>query len=182
MSDVDYSTPAQLPDDPTEAERRLQWHARRARTLEAERLEIEDRYKAEIDRLTEEMQYEVAALRRQIDWHETPIRAYHTMRLAEDPTYPKTLKLPDGRSKYITYETPRVFVDPEDSSGLVEWACTHPEIMRPPNITEVRRIVTVTDEGKVVDKATGEVVPGVVALVPEQSWSFTPAPGRALHR
>jgi hypothetical protein len=49
--------------------------------------------------------------------------------------------------------------------------------MRGPNVTDVRDVVTITDDLRVVDSATGELVPGVSAEVPAARWTFDPEPG-----
>jgi hypothetical protein len=61
------------------------------------------------------------------------------------------------------------------------WALAHhPEITKPPSVTDVRKLVVVEerDDGyTAIDCETGEVVPGLYADMPEPTWSLDTEPG-----
>lgn len=177
-SDVEYDTPAVLPDDEGEALERVAWHARMARKAHAELAEMFDLYDTEMARLTERREHRARIIMERIGWHQAPIESYHRMRVANGG--PKTLELPHGTSRMAVPKTPKVWVGTEGQAAVLEWArASHPEILRGPLITDVREVVTIDDDLKVIDKATGEIVPGLVAQVPEARWSFDPEPGGA---
>lgn len=173
-SDIDYSTPAELPDDDNDILERVAWHARMARRAQAELDEISDLYDAELARLTERRENRVRIIMERLAWHKAPIESYARMRLERDGK--RTIELPHATSKISVPTKPQVFIT--DTDTLTDWARTrHPEILRSPNVTDVRRVVTVTDDGKVVDPDTGEFVPGVEAQVPQPRWSIDLEPG-----
>lgn len=194
-SDVDYDQPAVLPDDEHAREDRLAWHAYMIRRIRADQTRLADEYDAERERLEQQIDALVAPLRAEIRqqadareeqmriienavaWHEAPLKSYALMRYREDDDI-KTIPFVHGRSKLTTPKKAQVFYDPEQTETFMAWVRdAHPEIMKEPNITDLRKLVTVTEELKVIDTATGEVVPGVTASVPEQTWSFDPNPG-----
>lgn len=172
--DIDYATPAILPDDDGAALDRLTWHARMARRYDDEALELEARYTAEIDRLMDARDYAVGKLRAKRDWHTAPIEQYH--RAHPDN---RTLDLVHARSKLRVPKKATVFID--DAETVAEWCRTaHPELLRGPNVTAVRGVVSALDDGRVVDAATGEVVPGVHAEVPAPTVHVDLDPGSPL--
>lgn len=172
-SDVDYTTPAVLPTDRDEAFERVRWHARMAAALEAKRERLADMYDDERRRLSERRQVRLGTVVAAKAWHEAPIESYHRMLLAINPNADKTLDLAVGDSKVRTPETPVAEVD--DAAALKAWLlANHPELFDLPNITTIRSAIRVI-EGKVVDRKTSEIVPGMVAEVPPSTWNFKPA-------
>ena len=169
-SDIDYSTPAIIPED--DALSRLDWHMRMVRKYRAERAELDAVYAAEMERIGDRWQNRQRIIEQKANWHAAPIESYH---LAHPEK--RTIELPHGTSKVRVAKSPQVFMPGESSKEVTEWARTaHPEIMRGPNVSDVRRVVEIVthDDGSlsVIDPATGEVVPGVHAAWPLPSWSL----------
>ena len=184
-SDIDYSRPAILPDDEHLAER-VEWHVRMARQATAELEEVKSMYERELERIKERIQNRVRIIQERIAWHTAPVQSYHTMRQAQEPKR-KTIEFPHGASKITVPTTPVVQFDPsEGSGGLVKlWLrSTHPEMLKLPGITDVRSLVHITtdDDGNhiVIDKATGEIVPGLVAEIPAPTYKLTVERGSPL--
>jgi hypothetical protein len=172
-SDIDYGTPAILPEG-DEALERVAWHARMARQAKAELDELEDIYDAELARMIERRENRARIITERLNWHTAPIESYHRMRLEADGK--RTIELPHGTSKMTVPKQPKVWF--ADDKRAADWARrSHPELMRPPLISDVREVITVTDDLKVIDKTTGEVVDALVAQIPEPRWSFDPEPG-----
>jgi hypothetical protein len=169
-SDVDYSIPAVIPElDPLP---RLDYHIRMVRKYRHEASELDAIYRAEMDRITDRYKNRLRIIQSKIDWHASPIESYHR---AHDDT--ATLELTHGASRLRKAHHAKVFMPGETSDVVTEWARTaHPEILRGPNVTDVRRVVDIVthDDGTltVIDPATGEVVPGVKAEWPVASWSL----------
>lgn len=183
-SDIDYGTPAVLPEDADAAKERVNWHARMVRKLTADKHELTDmfdteyqRLTAELERISERREHHARVLQDKIDWHQSPIESYHRMRLVADPKL-KTLPLLHGYSKMTVPKAAKVFVKPDADAAVLAWAREHhPEILKAPNITDVRAVVDVRSDMKVVDKATGETVDCLVAQVGDATWVFDPEPG-----
>lgn len=174
-SDIDYSVPAVIPDD--DALSRLDWHMRMIRVRTTELHDVDRLYNAEMARIKDRHQNRRRIIQNAIDWHSAPIRSYHLAHLDE-----RTIEMPHGTSKVTVPVKPKVFMDGEQSDVVTEWARTaHPEIMKGPNVTDVRRVVDIKDHKDgtftVVDPTTGEVVPGVTAQIPQPSWSLDIEPG-----
>ena len=174
-SDIDYSTPAILPED--DALSRLDWHMRMVRKYRAEVAELDDVYLAEMDRMRDRYANRRRIIEDKSRWHQAPIESYH--RAHPDQ---RTIELPHGASKLSVPKTPKVFMNGEHNEAVTEWARkAHPEIMKGPNITDVRKVVDIKDHNDgtftVVDPTTGEVVPGVTAQIPLPSWSLDVEPG-----
>lgn len=174
--EVDYDGPAEpwQPPQGWDTLERLDWHARKARAIQARLDRLNELFDREIQRLEDRREEEAATLLRRLEWHRAPIESYH--RAHPDD---RTLKLPNATSKLTVPRTPRIFA--VDIDAMAEWArAEHPEIMRGPNITDVRRLVTVADDDRVVDTATGEVVPCLRAEVGEPSWTLSLEPGEPI--
>lgn len=174
-SDINYDEPALLPEDDTEALNRIAWHARLARAAWAERGEIEAMYEDEMRRLRDRLQNRVDIIAKRIAWHTAPIESYHRMRLDANSKL-KTIELPHGTSRITVPKSAKAFVT--DKAAVTDWARTaHPEILQSPNVTDVRVVVQITDDLRVIDPVTGEIVPGVTAEIPPARWTFDPEPG-----
>jgi hypothetical protein len=172
-SDVDYTTPAVLPTDRDEAFERVRWHARMAAALEAKRERLADMYDDERRRLSERRQVRLGTVMAAKAWHEAPIESYHRMLIAINPNADKTLDLAVGDSK--VREPEKAVAEIEDAVALKAWLLTNrPDLFDLPNITTIRSAVKVVD-GKVLAKKTGEIVPGMEAVVPPSTWNFKPA-------
>jgi hypothetical protein len=145
--------------------------------------EVSDVYDAEhkklidkLEALTERREYEVGRLLRKKEYHETRIAWYHRQVLAADPKR-KTLDLIHGSSRATVYAKPQVWADPKGAPDLLAWVKEqHPEILRGPNITDIRSVVDVDSEGRVVDKKTGEPVPGLVSQLRDTYVRFDADP------
>jgi hypothetical protein len=141
--------------------------------------EVGDIYDAEhqrlmrkLDALDERRIYEVGKLTKKYQWHQAQIADYHRRVLADDPKR-KTLDLVHGSAKAVVPVKPQVFIDNADT--VKAWAIAHhPEILRAPNVMDVRRVVDIV-EGKVVGE-DGEIVQGLSAQVPDARFSFEADP------
>lgn len=146
-------------------------HLRAIARLEARAAEVAELYAREIRRLMDAQEIAAAQWAARIEWHARPLRELHARLLEDDPTC-KTIALPHGtlRSGASRGGQARI-VDPE---AVAAWAAqSRPELLPPVtkvSVTELRKIVEVHD-GRVVDPATGELVPGVE--VTEPSIRFT---------
>ena len=173
--DIDYSVPAVIPED--DALSRLDWHVRMVRKYRSEMADVDALYKAEIERMIDRRDNRRRIIQNAIDWHSAPIKSYH---LAHQDD--RTIELPHGASKLTVPTKPKVFMEGEQSDAVTEWARrAHPEIMKGPNISDVRKVVDIKDHKDgtftVLDPTTGEVVPGVTAQIPLPSWSLDVEPG-----
>ena len=168
-SDIDYDTPAEMPDGQAEALERASWHLRMASQLTAERDQIAGVYKAELERLAIRLGHRSRILNDQIAWHERPVEALHRALLADSPKR-KTIELPYGTSKMRTPKTARLEI--VDRPKLLSWAeDSHPDILgRTINVTGVKTVAMVTDDLQVLTEH-GEVIPGVEAVLDDPSWS-----------
>lgn len=125
-----------------------------------------------LDALDERRIWELGKLTKKYEWHQAQIADYHRRILATDPKR-KTLDLVHGSAKAVVPVKAQVFIDNPDA--VTEWARNHhPEILRAPIVTDVRRLVEVVD-GKVVD-VDGEIVQGLSAQVPEARYTFEADP------
>lgn len=186
-SDIDYSKPAVLPDDDDHLLDRVEWHVRMARAKQAELDEVLPMFQREIDKLKERMEDRKRILRSEIAWHTAPVESYHRMRQAEEPAR-KTIHMPHGVSKVTVPQKAEVYID-GDHPGADElvhaWLAEHHRESFPlPNITTIRNLVDVLQredgERVVIDKKTGEVVDGLVAVVPPITHKLTLEPGAPL--
>jgi hypothetical protein len=145
--------------------------------------EIADAYDAEdrklldkLEALRERREFEVGKLTKKLAFHEAHIAEYHRSVLRLNPKR-KTLDLVHGSSRATVPAKPKVWFNPEGSDEHMAWVREyHPELLRAPLISDVRRYVTGTEDGKVFDVDSGEIVPGLVAQVPEPYYSFDADP------
>jgi thioester reductase-like protein len=177
-SDVDYDTPAVLPDDDMAARERVDWHIRQVARYDQRLNELEATFEAEIARLRARLDMLAGPLRRAVAWHEAPIRSWHEALMTQDASR-KTVHMPHGSSKMRTPTRPRIFLD--DEAAVTDWAREHhPELLRGPNVTALRDALDIasTEDGyRAVDPKTGEFVPGLSAQVPMPTWSLDLHPG-----
>jgi hypothetical protein len=146
--------------------------------------EIADAYDAEdrkllakLEALRERREFEVGKLTKKLAFHEAHIAEYHRSVLRANPKR-KTLDLVHGSSRATVPAKPKVWFTPEGMDEHMAWVrAYHPELLRPPLISDVRRVVSGDESGKVFDIDTGEIVPGVVAQVPEPYYAFEPDGG-----
>lgn len=175
-SDLDYSVPARLPEDDDEALRRIDWHVRMVRRERDELHRLEALYRAEMDRLHDRYAERARIINSRIDWHSSPVESWHRAHPER-----RTVELPHGTSKLRVPKQPMVFMAGEDNDVVRDWAITaHPEILRGPNVTAVRKVVQIVETGdgwQAIDPATGEVVPGVTVQMPEPTWTLDTDPG-----
>jgi hypothetical protein len=167
--DIDYDTPALMPPGEPEALERASWHMRMAAQITAERDQIAAVYKAEMERLEMRLAHRMRIMNNRIAWHEQPVEALHLALLKSNPKR-KTIELPYGTSKVRVSTAPKLSIS--DNSALLVWAeNNHPELLgRTINITAVKT-VAVMHMGKVIDAASGEMIPGVEATTVDPKWS-----------
>lgn len=168
-SDIDYETPAVLPEAETDALERANWHMKMAAMLTAERDQLERVYAIEMDRLKERLAHRKRVVNDRIAWHEQPVEALHLAIVRDNPKRSKTIELPHGTSKVKVPQTPRVQFT--DQAATLAWAeKNHPELLgHSINITAVKTIAKEQD-GVVADE-NGEIIPGVEAVLDPPSWS-----------
>ena len=190
--DINYDEPAVLPDDPEEAQRRVEWHARMVRHYQGQ-LDLEvGAFKREIDRLRAEIAARTKTAEARIAWHTAPVESYHKMLIAGDKDL-RTIRMPHATSKITVPKKPVIVVNDDggDDWGdqIVDWMAEyHRDGLSVPGITAIRYCVDVmpVDEGEdhdgyvVVDKETGEVLPFLKAYVPEPTYKLTPEEGTPL--
>jgi hypothetical protein len=168
--DIDYDTPAEMPDGQAEALDRASWHLKMAAKYSRQLSEIDAVYKAEMERLDIRRQHRLRILANQIAWHETPVESLHRALLAEDPKR-KSIELPYGTSKIRASKTPKL--EFTDMAATLAWAEeNHPDILgRTINVTGVKTIASTSPDFRMVVDDNGEIIPGVEASMPESSWS-----------
>lgn len=189
--DINYDEPAKLPDDPDEAQRRVEWHARMVRHYQGQ-LDLEvAAFKREIDRLRAEIAARTKTAASHIEWHTAPIESFHRMLQEQDKDL-RTIRMPHATSKITVPKKPVVSINDDEADygdQIVDWMATyHRDGLSVPNITAIRYCVDVkpVDEGAdhdgyvVVDKETGEVLPFLKADVPEPTYKLTPEEGTPL--
>jgi len=187
QGDIDFTTPAAMPEDPDEARDRLGWHMRMVRTAEDQQIEIQREFDREVNRITELTQNRLRIIKSRRAWHAAPIESYHRMALNEDPKR-KTIETMHGRSKMTVAKKPRVFID--DPEAATAWAVANrPHIVKTSvNVTDLRNAVDVqtTKAGDIYvtapDLDTGEIkpVPGVHAEIPRPTHTIDTDPGSPL--
>ena len=188
--DIDYTVDAVLPEDPEDAKRRVDWHARMVRHYAAQLADEIASFEREIERL----QAEVAARKRtaqaRIDWHTAPVESYHRMLQSQDKDM-RTLRTPHATSKITVPKQPVVnlaegYALDDDDVVVFRWLSeSHPEALKLPGISVIRKLVNLVQLGDenayvVADKTTGETLPFLVAEVPPPTYKLTPEEGLPL--
>ena|SRR5690606_702614 len=138
--------------------RRIAWHQAQI----ARRREFVQR---EIERLQAYLQAETERHERSIRFFEAHLRDYFERLRAEGALgNRKTYRLPHG-SLQMRASGPKF---ERDDKQLIEWARQHGlvRVSEVPDWSSIKERLTVTDSLIVVDRETGEVVPGVVVVEP----------------
>jgi hypothetical protein len=147
------------------------WHLRQIRRLRKRADETRAVYAAELARIQEWRDRELAKWETRIEWHATPLRQLSQRFYEADPKR-KTIELPDGKMRYTVPVKPQVVID--DADGLLAWAIEHaPHLLPEPKavrVTDLRREAVAMHDGLVVLTSTGEAVPHVYSAVPEPTW------------
>jgi hypothetical protein len=170
--DIDYETPAVMPEGSAEALDRASWHMRMASMISTERDQITAVYKAEMERLQIRLQHRIRIFDDRIAWHEEPVSSLHLALLRDEPKR-KSIELPYGTSKVRVPKTPRV--EFTDQPATLAWAeVNHPEILgHTINVTGVKSIAVPLGEAGSVTDTNGEIIPGVQAVLDDPSWSVS---------
>ena len=150
------------------------YHVRRVREERAELEALEQVYRAELERMNDRWKRRRQVIESRISWHLVPIESWHRSHPST-----RTVELPHGTLKLSVPKTLKAFIGPEDEdkAAVRRWAIqSHPDILGDPLVTKVRSVTTIID-GKVVDVETGEVVPGVKAVLPDPTWTLDTDPG-----
>lgn len=170
IEQVDYDGPP--PDVCDLAD--LDYHTSEVRRYRAQLARVQESFRAEMERMRDRLAERERVLTNRIDWHCAPIESYHRAHPGE-----RTLTLAHGNSKLRIPKTPQTWID--DAAEVHRWALVHhPEITKPPSVSDVRKVVAavaVGDRFAAVDSETGEIVPGLIAAMPEASWSLDTEPG-----
>ncbi|WP_116996415.1 host-nuclease inhibitor Gam family protein [Desertimonas flava] len=130
--------------------------------------EAADMYQRAIDKLVDARNGHLEPLEAERDHIETVLRLWHAARYAEDGK--ATIKLPTGTLSSSKAQDAWTY---HDESAFITWAKDNaPDALRqpePPPIqvakTEARKsleaLIAINDDGTVVDRSTGEIVPGL---------------------
>lgn len=164
------------PTDPDTAE----WAMAKLADLEREALAVHTAHEEWAAKVERSRQDALRGLEHRISFFRDALRGYALAWHDEYPTERRTLHLPSGTVKTTTPQKPTVQLVPGQEQVVVGWlrgldrntvtmakALKEPE--PEPMISGVRKLVQVTgtaDELRVVDPATGEVVPGLKAQPP----------------
>lgn len=164
--DIDYETPAEMPEDEPAALSRASWHLRMASMIKSEQIALNNLYQEEIDRLQIKQMHRWRIAEDRIAWHEAPVEEMHLKIIHDDPKRAKTLELPHGTSKVRVPVTPKVHFT--DQEATLAWVLeNHPEIVKHSvGIAAVRSII---DKG--VHDKNGEIVPGIESRLDQPTWS-----------
>ena len=146
------------------------------RKLAAQRDEIDriDRIAdAEIDRVKRWAEDAKRQPERAAAFFEAKLIDYRRDLETYDPALPKTYRLPAGD---ICVRAGRASVKVIDESAFVDWACDN----RPSALTYKPKVSALkdcdrADDGHLVDTATGELIPGVVEITADPTYSVKPS-------
>jgi len=154
---------------------RANWHLRHIAAIDRRAAIDEQVYRTELERIERWGAARKARWDAMRAWHTKPCVDLLAAIRATDPRT-KTLDLPAGRIKSRAGGPPRIVI--EDAATLYAWALAcRPELIRPATsvrATDLRDAVDVLiapDESKVIDGATGEIVPGVRVEIPDVTYS-----------
>jgi hypothetical protein len=167
--DIDYTRPADV-----HSLEEMDWHVRKVRELRHELEEVEQRFRAEMDRMHDRWKERERILRNKIDWHLAPVESYHR-------AHPKdrTITFSHGDSKLRVPSKPAVFVS--ELAPVRAWAeRNHPECLGNPSIGAIRKVVEVVefeDGFAAIDPSTGAEVEGLDVYIPEPTWNLDTEPG-----
>lgn len=183
VGDADAPTPADLDpistDNADRAVNQIGWQLAQLRRLKVAHNDIAERFGAELTRIERVMNERLEVIENEVEHRTGIVQAAH-LALFDAGAAGKTIHTPHGASKLKQPTAPQVFnVDGHDLADLLPWAeQSHPDIVkRSLNITAVRKVVEATEDGKVVDRSTGEVIDGLFAQVPRPTVSVAPAEG-----
>lgn len=175
------------PVDPTidpEWESRAAWHLRRIAHYEDRRNATERAFTREINKLEARLGEALEPLDKKIAWHKTPLVQAHRLIREVDPSR-KTIVVPGGKLTSRTPQKPSVSFT--DKDAFVRWAQDHfPSLLRVEYKPDVKAIEGALrdllapmhepvpgDPAQLVDKATGEQLPGVHLSIGATSYSVT---------
>ena len=158
---------------------RADWAMRQIARLRHERATLADRFDRELERIKQRRTDRLDILNREIAHYEEPLRQWHAALLAAGEAG-KTIHLPHGDLKARTVN-PTVTVD--DMDAVANWARrAHPELLAARvSIPELRKAVAILDlvdePAKVIDPATGEIVPGCAVTPGTTTFTVSPTEG-----
>lgn len=162
---ADYSEPAADVCDLSD----LDYHTAEVRRYRAQLARVQESFRAEMERMRDRLQERERILNERINWHLLPIESYHRAHPKE-----RTLTLAHGTAKLRVPKTPMAWI--KDPDEVHKWALAHhPEITKPPSVSEVRKLVVIEDVGSgfaPIDCETGEIIPGMYADLPEPTWTL----------
>lgn len=176
-SDLDYSTPAQMPPGEAEALERASYHMMMAGKRKRELDQLKAVYKATLEDLKLRLAHRTRILEDQIRYHHEPVESLHMAIYGADPER-ATIELPWGTSKVTTPRKPKVEIT--DEAAVLAWAeVNRPELLgHTINVTAVKTVAKLPEEslpvgvsGTVWDTDTGETIPGVRAVLEAPKWS-----------
>ncbi len=144
------------------------WAMRKLAKAQAEDRRIHDMYAEEIERLELEREMALRGPRRDFEFFAGLLIDYRRRLEADDPKLPKTYKLVGGA---ITRRHQGERVGIVDPVAFSAWAKDNrPDAVKlTPRVSELRTVDLV--DGKVVDRVTGEVVPGTTVIDATETYA-----------
>lgn len=163
-----------LPDDPEHGftvtdDTTAEWALERMREHTAEVARIKANAEEAIDRIRSKADHDCAQSARRIDYLHTLLVDYRRQLEEQDPSLPKTYRLPSGNLKRRAGSESVQIADPD---AFIEWARDgRLDLLRlTPAKDAIKRATTVTEDGTLVS-ADGEVLPGVTITRGPDSYS-----------
>lgn len=173
---VDEPAPPPWIADVIDAERRLS----RLRRLAREKAEVQDVAAAEVGHILAWKDDRVAGIEALEALETEVLEAWHRARFLAGMIRGKSVKLASGTLKLRAPGVPKLLVDADEDELATDFRQSRPTWTRE-KVTLDKNVIkqdTVPgDDGKVIDKATGEVVPGLrYEVTTEDSFSLEVAP------
>lgn len=189
-----YDEPAEpVEGDTAEARDKINEHLRCIGWWEAELQKSADLYQIELARLTKQQKRleawnasEQVRVNKRIAYHADVVRGYLAARLRNDQKLRK-VSFPRGTLSATVPKTPKLSI--EDQKALDAWVMeNHPDIWPDPpepkniGVMAVKDVVNIifTEDGEyvVLDKETGELVPGITADLAGPKYDYDTTYGR----
>lgn len=149
------------------------WAIRKLDFAGKEKARIEQACHAEIERIRAHMERAIAGPDHDISFFTARLVEYRRDLELLDPKLPKTYRVATGA---ISRKAGRKSTKVTDQDAFTQWALDH----TPAALEYVPRVSALTgwprtEDGRVIDPESGEIVPGVETVTGEDSYSVKPA-------
>lgn len=149
------------------------WAIDKIHTATEERDRIRRNAQHQIEQIQAKALRDEATATRTIDYMTGKLIAYRRRLEAANPKLPKTYRLANGD---LTVRAGRASVKVIDESAFVDWATDN----RPSALTYKPKVSALkdcarTDDGYLVVKDSGEIIPGVVEITAEPTYTVKPS-------